>query len=229
MNFQPLKITAILQTPVITDGFLPLDGILYHTFIRDLFGAQHKSEARKSNVPEWSGKVLPIERYNLESGREWFYACSFAQWPENAVPEKHNYAKRFRTGLATKYVEFGNKKGKVDTSRGEYKNMFQTDYAISSPYVSWYLVGDEKQIKLLLPFLTHLGKKYDQGCGSVLSWKIEPWHSNWSVEDNNGKLMRAVPSADGDTLYGIRPSYWEPKHQFRCHMPKVSIFDLQYA
>ena len=228
MNFQPLKITATLQTPVITDGYLPLDSILYHTFIRDHFGAQHKSKARESDVAEWSGNVLPFERYNLESKHQWFYACSFAQWPDNAKPEKHQYAKRFRTGLATKYVDFGKKQGKVDTSRGENKNYFNTEYTVSSPYVSWYCVGDKRQIELLLPFLTHVGKKSSQGCGSVLDWQVETFHSDWSIENNSGRLMRAVPSDDGDVLYGIRPSYWLPRHQFRCHMPKVSIFAGEY-
>lgn len=223
-NFQPLKITASLQTEIITDGYLPLDSILYYHFIRDNFGAQHKSKARESDVAEWSGKRLPILPLNLESKHEWFYSCSFAQWPDITKPGKHSYAKRFRTGLATKYIDFGGKRGNVYTNRGEYKNMYATEYTLSTPYVTWYCVGDKKKIETLLFFVTHIGKKSAQGCGSVLQWNVEAVDYDWSVENQFGGLTRAVPSGDGDTIYGIRPSYWLPRHQFRCHMPNLLFF-----
>lgn len=65
---------------------------------------------------------------------------------------------------------------------------------------------------------THIGKKAAQGYGRVIAWTVEPWPEQWWLRDGRGKLMRAMPEPGG-VLYGVRPSYWEPRHQTECRLP----------
>jgi CRISPR type IV-associated protein Csf3 len=218
MNFEPLKVRAYLQTPVVSDKYLPLDGILFNHFIRDLFGPKVMTRPRQSDVAEYSEKSLPIQKRNMNEP-EWYYACSFAVWPDCAKNDTHEYAKRFDTHEAVIYADFKGKRGKVDTQRGQFKNYFVKEYTICSPYVDWYLRGDKEAIEKLLPFCTHIGKKSVQGCGSVLRWEVESTEKDWYKNDDAGKRMRAIPSNKGTAIYGIRPSYWHPRHQARVLLP----------
>ena len=217
-TFKPLKIRAHLQTPVISDKFLPLDGIIFNHFIRDIFGAKDITKARESAVAEYSGKNLPIQKRNMNE-EEWYYACSFAVWSPDATRDTIEYAKRFDTDLAVDYVDFGKKRAKVDTSRGENKNYFIKEYTFNAPFIDWYCRGDKRQIETLLAFCTHIGKKSSQGFGSVLSWEVEETERDWYKIDNAGNTMRAIPSQKGTHIYGIRPSYWHPRHQTKVLLP----------
>lgn len=217
-NFKPLRIRAYLQTPVISDKYLPLDGILFNQFIRDKFGPKTHTLARQSTLPEYSGMDLPIQKRNM-SEPEWYYACSFAVWSPDTTRDQIEYAKRFDTDLAVEYADFGKKRGKVDTSRGEFKNYFIKEYTFNAPYVEWYCRGDKQALEMLLPFCTHIGKKSSQGFGSVARWDIEETERDWYKNDNSGNLMRAMPSHKGAAVYGIRPSYWHPRHQAKVLLP----------
>lgn len=218
MNFQPLHIRAHLQTPVVSDRFLPLDGILFNQFIRDLFGVKDAMRPRESAEKKYSGASLPIQKRNMNEP-EWYYACSFAVWPDTTASDTHEFAKRFDTHEAVNYVDFGKKRGKVDTSRGEFKNYFIKQYTFVAPYVDWYCRGDKVAIETLLSFCTHIGKETSQGCGSVLRWEVNETERDWYKNDNMGRIMRAIPSEKGTALYGIRPSYWHPRHQARVILP----------
>lgn len=218
VGFQPLKIRAYLQTPVISDKYLPLDAIIFNHFIRDIFGPKVITESRKSSVREFSGKLLPILRRNTNMP-QWYYACSFAVWSPDTTRDKTEYTKRFRTSLAVDYVDLKGKSGKVYTSSGAMKNYFIKEYTFNAPYVEWYCRGIKDKLELLLPFCTHIGKKSSQGFGSVLRWEVEETERDWWQRDNSGKLMRAIPTLEGEFVYGIRPSYWHPRHQCKVIMP----------
>lgn len=214
----PLKITAHLQTPVMSDINLPIDGIMYNQFIRGIFGDKVITKPRQGDAAIYNGSFLPIERI-MPDDEFWYYAASFAVWSPDTSRGAIEYAKRFDTHLAVDYIDFGKKNGKVDTKRGGFKNYFIKEYTFNAPYVEWYLRGNKEQIELLLPFCTHIGKKSSQGFGSVLKWEIEETERDWYKNDNAGRLMRAIPSNKGTCLYGIRPSYWHQRHQFLCVMP----------
>ena len=61
-SFEPLRVRAYLQTPVISDKHLPLDGIVFNHFIRDKFGAKTHTLPRQSTLPEYSGMDLPFQK-----------------------------------------------------------------------------------------------------------------------------------------------------------------------
>ena len=217
-SFKPLKIRAYLQTPVISDKYLPLDAILYNHFIRDIFGVKNYTKSRQSTVGEYSGKDLPIQKRNMNED-DWYYACSFAVWSPDTTRDSMEYAKRFDTTLAIDYADFGKKRQRVDTARGEHKNYFVKEYTFNAPYVEWYCRGNKEQLEQLLPFCTHIGKKSSQGCGAVLRWEVEETERDCYKNDNAGNLMRSIPSKKGMAVYGIRPSYWLPKHQTTVLLP----------
>lgn len=201
-TFEYLKITAFPQTPVISDKYLPFDGILYNTFVRDANEREYINKPRQSSLlPDTF--VLPIERVETDA-EHWYYKASFAAWAVGTRRGTHNYAKRFDTHLAVDYADFGKKKAKVDTSRGEFKNYFVKEYTFETPSVSWYVKGDRKALEMLLPFCTHIGKKTAQGCGSVLRWAVE----SVEAEVFEAHFKRLVPDAKGSILYAIRPPYW---------------------
>jgi CRISPR type IV-associated protein Csf3 len=210
--FKPLHIRAYLQTPVISDRCLPLDGIIFNHFVRDKMGAKTHTLARQSTVPDFSGFNLPFLKRNTNEP-DWYYACSFAVWPEHTKRDKHEYAKRFDFQEAIDRVDFQGKRGKVETSRGEYKNYFVKEYTWNCMYIDWYCRGVKSEIENLLSFCTHVGKKSSQGCGSVLRWEVNETDRDWWKRNDKGLLMRAIPSKSGLLTYGIRPSYWHPHHQ----------------
>lgn len=56
-------------------------------------------------------------------------------------------------------------------------------------------------------------------CLYLLRWEVEETERDWYKNDNAGNLMRAIPSKKGMAVYGIRPSYWLPKHQTTVLLP----------
>lgn len=223
LQFTPLHIRAYLQTQVVSDAYLPLDGILYYHAVRDMFGSKETAhKPRQSIIKEGSGLQLPIQKRNINAGRKWYYACSFAVFPHTAKRAKYQYAKRFDVHEAIDRIDFKGKRGRIDTKAGEFKNYFIEEYCWETPYVDWYLRGLKPDIENLLHFCTHIGKETAQGCGSVLRWEVSETEKDWYLNDDNGRLMRAVPiePKQSNLVYGIRPSYWAPHHQFNVLLPQ---------
>jgi len=211
---KPLRIRAYLQTGVISDQFLPLDSVLYYHKVRDVVGEQIVTKPGESAVREAQHVKLPFDK--LGRNDMWYYACSFAQWPDSMVEDSTFYVKK----LDVKYIDLVNSgPKKIQQSRGQYKAYHINVFYRHAQYIEWYCIGEKEEIEKLLRFCTHLGKKTVQGWGSVLRWEVTEWPDDWSVNGPGGKLMRAVPVRSGGYLYGIRPSYWNERHIFRCRMP----------
>lgn len=217
-NFQPLQVRAWLQTGIISDRFLPLDGVLYYHTVRKAFeNEEFVTVPGVSILPESIGITLPIRKANAEQ-KSWFYKCSFAQWPEHTIEDQQTYSKRFDIKFS-RLIDFGKKRGNVSTASGRYKGYHVKVYYRHALYVDWYVDGDRVAIENLLRFCTHLGKKPAQGWGAVNRWEVSSIPHDRSVRDDKGNLMRAVPIDKPSFTYGLRPSYWEPKHQFNVALP----------
>lgn len=216
-RFKPLRIRAWLQIGIISDQFLPLDGVIYAHYVREKMGPRNITLPLENTVPEGQQIQLPFRKANIKNP-EWFYKCSFAQWPAETIEDQQTFSKRFDlkwSGL----VDFGKKKAKVDNQRGHYKSYHVKVYYRHANYVEWFADGDKDELEQILRFCTHLGKKSSQGWGAVLRWEVTEWPEDWSVRGEGNKLMRAVPTHGKGFLYGLRPSYWLPKHQFNCILP----------
>lgn len=217
-RFRPLTITAWPQCGVISDAFLPIDGLLYYYAHREAYGEQTVT-APGARTGGGAHVPIPLERRNTQARGLWYYAASFAQWSAPCALGSDHWNKRFDQQHAD-LVDFGARRGKVLVGEGAYKALHMPIYYRHSLSVSWHVVGDADAICRLLDHCTHLGKKPAQGYGAVLRWEVAPAAHDWSVRGPGGQLMRAVPDPDG-VLYGVRPSYWLPANQTRCRLPAV--------
>lgn len=216
--FRPLRIRAYLQCGVISDKSIPLDAILYFHYVRDRYGEQDVTIPGQSMIPEGGDVSLPFQKIEGNEQKAWYYACSFARWPEETVEDRQFYVKQFRANKSD-LIDFQGKRGRVYIERGRYKSYHINAYYRHALHIDWYAVGDPGAIRNALRFCTHLGKKTSQGWGAVKEWEVTDWPEDWSVKDGQGRLMRAIPSDRGNFVCGIRPSYWHRKHQFYCLIP----------
>lgn len=222
MTMTPLQITAHLQVGVISDPYLPIDGILYHLAHRDARPEQHITLPGRSSVdghpPSARAQAAAMPLAKHDRGQvHWYFAASFAQWEDPVATGTDHWTKRFDQRHSD-LVDFGNRRGRVITEQAQYKSYHMPVFYRHALRVRWYVVGNQERITQLLRFARNLGKKPAQGYGAVLRWDVQPWHADWSVYDDDGRLMRAIPDATG-TIYGIRPSYWQTENQTRCKLP----------
>jgi hypothetical protein len=225
LHFEPLQITAILRTAVISDPWLPLDGLLLYQQTREALGSPEASFSGASRLARPKGGAmmggkLPITTVH---GREWYYRCSWADWGPN-VEGRDYWNKRYDNDLSD-YVNFGERRGTVNNLAGPYKAYHQPVFYRSALWVRWYCMGARVEIEQLLSTLTHVGKKPAQGWGRVVKWEVIPVAEDWSIMRGN-KLMRGIPARDAPkdltgniTLYGVRPSYWDRRNQIMLMMP----------
>lgn len=219
-SYEALRITATLQTPVICDDRLPLDGVLFYFAMREKFGFEVTTIPGNAVIGEDGDKrkIVPLKvgYRNVAGENFWFYRCSFACWVGTVAEGRDYWVKRFDSKESA-IVDFKGQRGKVVTKSGKYKGYRMPVYTRHALAVRWYAVGDREGIDRLLRFCTHLGKKGSQGYGAVLAWQVESWQHDWSIDSPRG-LMRAVPAASG-LLVGFRPSYWSPDNQTICALP----------
>lgn len=216
--FENVIIRAHLQTGVISDQFLPLEGFIFYLMMKDKYG-----EERLPTVPNemivkngHNDFNLPFDRSKING--KLIYHCSFAQWGKNTVEESQSYAKRLDSAL-TDLIDFKGKRPLIENTRGEYKNYFIKVYYRHCLYVDWYARANVDELKRLLAHATHLGKKTSQGWGSILKWEILPSEKDYSIFNREGRLVRSLPSEMGRFQYGYKAPFWLRDNQARCEMP----------
>ena len=214
--FKQLRVRAYLRSGIVSDEYLPLDGILYYHFIRAKFGSQDISKSGESNIREGSGFNLPLKRTGPKEGHAWFYNCSFAQWAGDMI-ESHAF--KVKQGDWLRYPQFQDDIKRTNQSRGKFKAYHIKMYYRTVSHIDWFCIGKPDELMQLLRFCTHIGKNAGDGWGEILKWEVIEWPEDWSVRGPNKKLMRAVPAKNSSFLYGLRPSYWNPRHIFPCKMP----------
>lgn len=210
--YEPLKVTATLRCGVVANRHLPLDGILLYAAMRERHGPQLLTTP--GAVPDLEMEPLPLARLN--EGPEWYYAASFAAWPETMAEGRDYWNKRFDQARSD-LVDFAGRRGRVLVEQARYKSYHMPVFYRHALEVSWYVVGDGAELERLLAPMMHIGKKASQGWGRVIGWEIVPCSHDWSVR-RAGRLMRSIPARDG-ILYGIRPPYWLPANQVPCRLP----------
>jgi CRISPR type IV-associated protein Csf3 len=216
----PLKITATLQTPIICDHTLPIDALIYFYAHRDAYGEQVATLPGERNIPKGEHVPLPLLEVNRKDTKQrWYYAASWAQWPEQVAFGTDYWNKRFDANHAD-LIDFGKRRGKVIVEQGQYKSYHMPVFTRHALSVHWYVVGDGDEIQRLLAHATHIGKKSAQGYGAVLKWSVEAIANDYSRVGDKGQLMRPIPSDNG-VLIGYRPSYWLPANQTYCEVPHV--------
>jgi CRISPR type IV-associated protein Csf3 len=214
-DYKPLRIRAYPRCGIISDQYLPLDGILYYQLVRKTYGEQIIAKPGESNIREGGNIRLPFKKCGPRNDT-WFYTCSFAQWSYDVVEDNTFKVKQLDF---MRYQNYLKEHKKVEIARGKFKPYHIKIYYRHCSYIEWYCNGLPYDIADLLRFCTHIGKNSGDGWGEVMKWKIQDWPEDWSVRGNGNKLMRAVPDKNSNFLYGLRPSYWNSKHIFPCKMP----------
>jgi len=214
--YKQLRIRAYLRSGVISDQYLPLDGILYYQLVREKMGEQILTRPGESNIREGTGLYLPLKLAGDRDDGTWFYNCSFAQWSDDMIEDDSFKVKKLDF---VEYKNYLNENRVVYSSRGKFKAYHIKVYYRISSYVEWYCIGNVVEIAKLLKFCTHIGKNSGDGWGEIRKWEIVDWQEDWSIRGPGNKLMRAVPWRKSNCSYGLRPSYWNERHIFPCKMP----------
>jgi CRISPR type IV-associated protein Csf3 len=220
-TYQPLHVRAYLRTAVVSDRWLPLDGVLCYTAARQTLGVQQSTTPGASTPGAVRTVRVPIGM-DHSGTPHWYYRCSWAQWPAHTIEGQDHWNKRFRSGLA-ELIDFRGRRGMVITKQDQYKAYHMPVYYRAALWLDWYCVGDERDIRSLLSVVTHLGKKTVQGWGRVAHWEVERAAVDCSVWQGD-KLMRGIPAhlAPGQhpvALYGVRPGYWRRENQMMLALP----------
>lgn len=221
MDVEPLRIRAWLRTGVVTDGALPLDGILLFQAMRHTYGPQAATlpgqvSARQAWIP------MPLQRLHPDTP-DWYYACSFAVWPEHTREGKAYWEKRFQT-RHDDLLDLG-RTTRIIIEKGRYRSYHMPVFYLTALHIDWYAVGERRGVLALLRDVWAIGKKTAQGWGRVLRWEVTPWAEDWSVY-RAGRLQRAVPAAHLPAFHpgalqltGFRPPYWARENQTLCAVP----------
>lgn len=202
-------VIAHMMTPVITDGFAPLDGALFYVqnLVEKGFPLFSMPNAYSFDVECKPSMPIGVRERN----EEWYYECSFAFWEQPIAHDTTHMAKRFDAHHAEKHVDFKGRRGFVHLDKGPFKNYFIEDFCVFSRKVAWLIRCDEDWLLKMLPLCTCIGKKSAHGNGAVLKWEVHK--APFEYDDFiGGRQIRSLPSQNADMEYGIRPSYWHPSN-----------------
>ena len=185
-----LKITAKMASPVCFSEFLRFDCILSAAVAKELLSENYYVNSKQYENEETVIKTLSqFLKFNEKYGV--FHAsCATA---ENEFVTC--YSKRWN-GHCDECVSFkGKGRPEIDTLRGFFKAYRNPIVYHTLPEITFYAVGDEGKISLLLnSYIHYLGKKSSQGYGQVRSWSIEEIAEDKSIFDGS-KLMRFIPAS----------------------------------
>lgn len=226
-NPEALRIRAHLgSNVVINDPCLPFDSLLYSVGIRGLLkDSPHTTLPAESTLPKSIDYELPILKRN-ENQDSWYYAASFADYPRDVVVGKTFYTSSFKVDKSLGRLS---KTTTIYNQSGKFKSIHNTLYYLSCRHIDWYVTGDKTQIQELLMHLTAIGKKVSQGFGQVKEWEVIEWSEEWYLRRDR-KVMRSIPVNQPEKhshvkIWGVRPSYWLPKHQFPCLVPRYRFLE----
>lgn len=226
MRFRPLEVTARLGAPYAGDPAAPLDGTLLSVACARAYGGK-PAFAEPGQVFDFDPGLVPLER-EIFGGGDWFYKCSFAQWPEPYTDDFAYWNKRTDIEAAEQYANVDS----IEIGKGETKNYRVTIPYRSSPLMRWFCVGDEDAIADLLTEVVCIGKKAAHGWGYVLEWSIKRMKSDYSIFDAEGFPTRAVPlgylteKSGGYPIdwpianRGYRPPYWANENITTVVLPR---------
>lgn len=219
---KPLKVTVAMMDGRIAsvDGRFHLDSFLAYAWMVENYPERvgvNSAVSDEAIDPDLSGF---LDRRG--KGEDWYWACSFGQYSSSGEHVEYLH-KRVNPVKAEKHVDFGRRRGRIVTAGGPQKSWRHPVVTMLIPEITWYCVGDAKEIeRLLKTHIKYIGKHRAAGFGLIRQWIVEEWHEDWSEYNAEGKLMRAIPHPEGVEESGIRPPYWNPLNARWCLVPGVN-------
>lgn len=245
-NHEPLAVICHLRQPIILSYPMPLDGIVQSEIItnsewreesrhrrfwrrcvqdRGEAGARAYFEKRGFDIPEDDGHFSPFAVFGHGHGHGlWVYASSYAQI-ENEQRGSVFFTKRLNVSQILDWVTI--REGmRLETNKGEFKSEYITLETTVTDCLQWYVCADAERLEEILHGIYGIGKKRRRGYGDVSGWDVQPASGDYSIFNEDGHLMRAVPGKlldhleiTGDFAYQYttyRPPYHSPRYAARC-------------
>lgn len=215
MNFEPMKITIHMGSPVVTTDYIFLDGLVSSAVFQDRVPNYYDMPENRNELIHIP---LPLKRYG---NQEPFYAASIG-FSEEIIEDVERWRKR---------TDIESKK-KISIGSGKYKIY---DMPIPTQYAeSWifYANGDIHEVqRLLSTHISSIGKKCSQGFGAVRSIEVSASDHDWGVV-RDGVPMRPIPTSesgefdldcDVEMYFAFRPPYWHSANLTECFMPLCRV------
>jgi CRISPR type IV-associated protein Csf3 len=229
MNHAFLRVTAQMSTALaVYDQWTPsLDSILEERILTNLDSKQANpsSEEIERTRPIVS-ELMPLKK--IEIRETWFWSVSS---PIYATKGHHTDRYRKRWDSHDKNLNWGNRRAKFATDHSGEKSYDLPLFTVLTPKITWYAIGDQKEVLALVKTCSHLGKKRSYGNGEVKSWQVDTVTEDRSLV-YQGALMRPIPveiidqfnieSKNPVMLWGYNPPGWYVKNKKLCAMPQLS-------
>lgn len=224
-EMKPIKITAHLKCgfSATFDWAISIDSLIASQQCMQLLGFEQYVENQSTGNTQTHDN-LPIEKEYFNG--DWWYQVSRPFFDCKLVHTKYLH-RRFNIQEAESHVS---KIGKIETTKGAYKNARLAKSIFITPSVAWFVNGDIEIIQTLLSDVTHIGANRGCGHGAVSRWEFSE-HDN--LDDCRFKRIVPVDYAaqhniDGITIeWGIRPDYRLPENQFLCVIPENEVGNVK--
>ncbi len=112
--------------------------------------------------------------------------------------------------------------GTINKEIGQTKAMNRPWPLVLTHSMVGFCVGDIERVRRLCREIRGIGKERARGKGRVVSFSVEPFDSDFSIE-KDGWAMRYIPSDGGDRLVRCRPPYWHPMGAVMCISPGMPM------
>ena len=215
-NFEPLKITFNMQTPVMLGHpFIHLDGLVLHLTYRDALGDDYYCLPSKKPL-DFSSYVQPPLK---KTGSVYNASVSF-------FDTDTKFATTIYKRFCTEYLDLlKTKKQKITRGVGFFRDYMMKMIYVPSKNIYFYANADKDELERLLHHVVSLGKKTAYGFGKVKSVNVENIYSDHSIVSNN-KAMRPIPVnmlryAETKILLAYKPPYWDKNNVGLCAFPQT--------
>jgi hypothetical protein len=247
LKMTPLRITAIMQEPVVYYGDgLHLDGPLAYGVFQSLTPPER--DVLPPIASEWASDFeLPLDRWycrvtapastddrlfatppkregNLKMGEVWGWKCSaaHADWVGSSNLDVTRPPPLRAIG------RYSSAK-RLEISSGRFKASLVPYPQRLSERLCWFAVGDPQWISRLLACVLSIGKFSSKGSGRVRKWLVEEWPHDWSIQQE-GVLTRRMPvgyGLEGNSVFGaIRAPYHHASRRTLCVEPDYEALSL---
>ena len=214
--FEPLKITAKMQTQICFNEFLRFDNILSAAKAKEILQSDYYLNPKQTGDLQLVIDTLSqFLKYN-EKLKVFHSSCA-------------TDGKEFVTAYSKRWNGFRDEAVKYK-GKGKHKAYRNPLVYHTILEVVFYANGDKAEIERLLSNnIAYLGKKSSQGYGKVKEWIIEEIDSDKSIF-NDGKLMRFVGVEEyinsgypiNDSLFTVETATIPPAYRKEiknCFMP----------
>jgi len=218
MNYEPLKITFNLSSPIsLTHPWMHFDGLVAHLLTIDALGDYFYLLPNKFPFSRML-KGIRLPPFPIKDNQG-LYHCSVSIFDSDRKALEILY-KRFEDRWA------GGKR-KIYKGSGFFKDYMIQHIYIPTRTVIFYMLADYELIGRLCSLVNGLGDNTRVGWGAVRNFKIERQREDWSLV-YDGIAMRPIPekflkSASEFVNVAWRPPYWAPESIAKCAIPGAKV------